>query len=388
MNHRTRFMNCLRGRKVDRLPFVERCGMPWCFTASQAWHKQGIPVGSEPRLAFGFDCADVPEAVRGFEAVPCDFYAVPRYEEYELPDQQDEYQRRIDGRWGRTVKRVRARISTRVFENPLVHNHDEWLEFRKHFAFSPDGRLPDDWSAWAEHSRSAEHPIALELLGGFSALTNVIGMDEPTGMLTGFFDNPELIHDIAAHFVELNLVCADKVLDEARVDFVIMGDQIAGDDRPLISPRIYREFFLPGYRRTVEFLRGKGMDVILYGADGNVLPFVDMLMDIGVNGFMGVPEKMELPGLLEKYGGRICIVGGVDRWALLRSPEEIEAEAKRKAALAAGGRVIPCVDGSVMPETSLENYRHYARCLRCIILTGCLHMGSFDQPEGWRNVDC
>ena len=143
MDHRTRFMNCLRGQPIDRLPFIEICGMPWCWSPLQAWDKQGIHRGTEPRSYFGFDCADVPEAVAGYEVVPIDWYAVPRFPEYELPD-DGPYRRRIDGRWGQTrhrllglrrrtlVKTLDARsllgnrlVGTLVADNRYHGRHDE-----------------------------------------------------------------------------------------------------------------------------------------------------------------------------------------------------------------------------------------------------------------------
>jgi len=258
----------------------------------------------------------------------------------------------------------RCSIPARIFEHPRVQTESDWMEFKQRFQLNTTGRFPNDWADWTEHSRRARHPIVLRLLGSFSALTNVIGQDEPTGLFMSLTDRPRLVRQIIEHFVDLNIVVAEKALSEANVDVVFMGDQIAGDDGPLISPKTMQDFFIEGYRRIVEFLRSHGVKLILYNADGNVLPFVDMLVEIGIDGFVGVPAKMDMPGLKSRYGDAICMIGGIDRWILLNSPEAIELEVREKVALAGKGRIIPCLSGQVLPETRLANYKHYASCLR------------------------
>ena len=361
-------MNCLRGLEIDRLPFIEVAGMPWCYHEIQGWHHQGIPSGSEPRLAFGFDCADVDGAVKGFEDVPVDWYAVPRFPEHTLPD-EGPYKRRIDGRWGLTRKDIpresgESPIEVRVFVDPLVRTPEDWQEFKEHFRITPEGRYPEDWDRWVAHSKTASHPIVLGIGGFFGVLTNVLGLEGETGLFMSLYDRPELVREIVEHCIEFDIAVIDKALVEARIDFVAFGEQIAGDDGPMIAPAIVKEFFLDGYRRVVEHVRGREIDTMVFRADGNVLPFVPMLVDAGFNGLMGVPQKMDMAGLKKRYGDNICMIGGIDRWALTKSKAEIEREVDAKMAVARQGRVILCVDGSVTPEVSLENYRHYAQYLR------------------------
>ena len=360
-------MNCLRGLEVDRLPFIEVAGMPWCYQEVQGWHYQGIPKGSEPRLAFGFDCAGVEGAVQGFEVAPVDWYAVPRFPEPALPD-DGLYKRAIDGRWGRTRRGVPpqdagTQIGVRIFEDHLVQTPDDWQAFKEHFRITPEGRYPEDWDQWVAHSQKAAHPIALNLLG-FGAVQNIIGLEGETGFFMSIHDRPQFLKEMIEHFTEFVITVADKALLEARIDFVMLGEQLAGDDGPMIGPDVLEEFFLDGYCRVVEHVRGRGADIVIFRADGNVLPFAPMLIDAGFNGLMGIPQKMDLPGLKKRYGDGICMIGGLDRWALLKSPADIERDIDAKMAIARQGRIIPCLDGSVMPEVSLENYRHYARYLR------------------------
>ena len=368
MDHRTRFMNCLRGLPVDRLPFIEIGGMPWCYSHMQRWDLQGIPMGSEPRLKFGFDCADEPSAVIGYERVPVDWYCVPRFPEYDLSDEGG-YKRRIDGRWGQICKNAvpddsERPIQVRIFEKPLVKTEDDWLWYKEHLRPTPEGRYPEDWDKWVVHSQEASHPIVLHLSGFFSTLTTTIGLDEPTGMFMSFHDRPDFIHKIVSDLVEWVIGVSDKALSEAQIDMAILGEQIAGDEGPMIGPRQVQEFFLDGYRQIVEHLNSHGIDMIMFSADGNSAPFVDMLTDIGIKGFFGVPKEMDPAGMRTRHGDELAIIGGIDRWALVKSKVDIKREVDRIMQLARRGSFIPCLSAGVLPETSLDNYRYYADYLR------------------------
>ena len=362
-------MNCLRGEPVDRLPFIEVCGMPWCYSHAQRWDRQGIRMGSEPRLAFGFDCADAePCAVQGFERVPVDWYAVPRFAEYDLPDEGN-YKRRIDGRWGQIRKDAvpddtERPIQVRIFEKPLVKTEEDWECYRERLRPSPEGRYPDDWDQWVLHSQEASHPIVLDLPGFFGTLTTTIGLEEPTGLFMSFNDRPEFIRMIVRHLTEWVIAVADKALREARIDVAMLGEQIAGDQGPLISPRLVEEFFLEGYRQIVEHVRSCDIDTVIFRADGNVGVFVELLTGIGINGLMGIPKEMDPVGLRARHGDELAMIGGIDRWALVKSKEDIKREVDEVMQLARRGRFIPCLCGGVLPETSLDNYRYYADYLR------------------------
>ena len=369
MDHRTRFMNCLKGLPIDRLPFIEFHGMPWCYGHPQRWDMEGIAYGSEPRLAFGFDCVDAPAAaVKGFEAAPVDWYAVPRLPEYQLPD-EGPYKRRIDGRWGQIRKDVPPNhpnrpIEVRIFEKPLVKTEEDWLAYKERLRPSPEGRYPADWDRWVAHSETVAWPIALNLPGFFGTLTTVIGLEEPTGLFMSFHDRPDFVRSIVAHLIEWVIGVSEKALREARIDFAILGEQIAGDDGPMIGPGLVQEFFLNGYKRVIDHVRSCGVETVIYNSDGNVGAFMDLLTGIGIDGVMTIPKQMDAHGLRARYGNELALIGGVDRWALVKSKQDIKREVDEVMELARRGRFIPCLCGGVLPETALENYRYYAEYLR------------------------
>ena len=255
-------------------------------------------------------------------------------------------------------------IQVRIFENPLVKTEDDWAAYKERLRPTPAGRYPDDWAEWVQHSRAASHPIALDLPGFFGTLTTVIGLEDETGLFMSVHDRPEFIHTIVERLTEWVMAVAEKALGEASIDFVVLGEQIGGDQGPMIGPNVVKEFFADGYRQVIEQARGRGIETVIFRSDGNVGALVDLLRSIGVDGFMGVPKEMDPGGMRARHGDELAVIGGIERWALVGSKDEIKREVDEVMQLARRGRFIPCLCGQVLPETSLDNYRYYADYLR------------------------
>ena len=374
MNHRTRFINALQGKPVDRLPFVDPWGSP--TAVNPEWIDQGhAPAGVDLRKTFGFDCADVPGAENGYEIPAINYSGYPprqppegipaMYPWKDLPDEGRVRLRYCSGS-GRTAKYIipddPGEPVVRVFVDTAVHDRDEWLETKKYFQPSPQGRYPEDWEAWVEYSKKATHPVGLSALGLFNCLIDLtLGLEGETGLLASVYDRPGLVHEIIEHFTEFIVRVYDKALAEARIDFVTIGDQIGADSAPFISPEHFRQFFFDGYRRIVEFFRER-VALVFYGG-GNVKPYVPLLAEIGFNGLVALPREAEIEQIVARYGDRFSYWWCIDKWALMGSKQDIEREVDRKIALAGEAPFVPCLN-ELLAGVPFENYRHYAEYLR------------------------
>ena len=71
----------------------------------------------------------------------------------------------------------------------------------------------------------------------------------------------------------------------------------------------------------------------IYHSDGNLLPLLDDLLTLGMNGLANIePNAMNIVELKKKYGRRICLVGNIDLHYTLTqgTAEETEAEVKKR----------------------------------------------------------
>jgi len=373
-------MNVLQGKPVDRLPYMDPRASP--TSTNPQWIEEGhARADVDLRKTLGFDCADIPGAEGGFETPSIHDGSYPRRQPPEgipamYPWKDHPGEGRIRYRYctssGRIAKYVipdePGEPIVRVFVDTAVHNHDEWRRTRQYFEPSPHGRYPKDWDQWAEHSRKAAHPIGLSVLGLFNCVIDLtLGLEGEGGLLESVYDRPGLVHEIVEHFTEFIVSVYEKALNEARIDFVMIGDQIGAETQPFISPEHFRRFFFEGYRRTVEFFRQR-VPLVFYRG-GNVTPYVPMLAQTGFNGLIGLPREADPATIMAEYGSRFSYWWCIDKWALMGSRDDIDREVDYKIALAEKVPFVPCLN-ELLGGVSFEDYRHYAEHLKKRVFDG------------------
>jgi hypothetical protein len=115
---------------------------------------------------------------------------------------------------------------------------------------------------------------------------------------------------------------AVKHLCALGFDFLWFGDDIAFKTGPYVSPRIFRELFVPHYKRVIE----QTSIPWIYHSDGNLIPVLDDLLDLGMAGLHPIePEAMDLAELNRRYKGEVCFCGNISVDALSRAtPQQVD----------------------------------------------------------------
>jgi len=142
------------------------------------------------------------------------------------------------------------------------------------------------------------------------------------------------------HPEELGLLLdtmADIALDSIRhfaeigADGIVSCDDWGLQDRPMVSPRIFREFFKPRYAKVYGFVREQRMLTFLHSC-GHIVDLLDDLIDAGLQVIqMDQQENMGLEELARRFGGRLCFWCPVDiqQTMVKGSLEDIRAYARR-----------------------------------------------------------
>ena len=107
------------------------------------------------------------------------------------------------------------------------------------------------------------------------------------------------------------IAIAEKALDECagNVDIVFFGDDLASQLAPLFSPDIYREIIKPRHARMIAAVKARADVRVLYHSCGAVTPFIDDLIEIGVDALNPVQvtaRDMEPASLKKRWGERIA----------------------------------------------------------------------------------
>ncbi|HJW90921.1 MAG TPA: uroporphyrinogen decarboxylase family protein [Anaerolineales bacterium] len=179
-------------------------------------------------------------------------------------------------------------------------------------------------------------------------------------LLTDFVLKP----DLADHILEIPYryhLTAAKKLVEMGVDMVWLGDDIGAQSRMLISPRHWRAFLKPRLANYIAELKSINPQLkVAYHSDGNILPIIPELIEIGLDVLNPVqPACMDPAELKKAFGDRLCFWGSMDEQHTLPfgSPGEVQAEVlERLTTLGKGGGLILGPTHHVQLDTPMENF--------------------------------
>ena len=225
------------------------------------------------------------------------------------------------------------------------------------------------WPRAEDVDFSTFHEIA-ELL---PAKMKIIGMLSPAAIfgntsqsmgLTNFslalYDAPEVVEALFEIIGTNYLKIAKRLATMPRLGAVFMSDDLAFTEGLLSSPKVYRKYVFPWYKKIGEVLAAAGLPFIFH-SDGNLLPVLDDLADCGICAIHPLePLAMDIVEIKKRYGDRFCIFGNIDlEHTLTRGTvEEVEAQVKRRIKeLAPGGGYGLAASNSVPDYVKPENYR-------------------------------
>ena len=191
--------------------------------------------------------------------------------------------------------------------------------------------------------------------GSFVRTWRLMGMEN---MMLKMFDDPDLVHRVSALVLEYNLELLDMLV-EAGLDVLVIEDDVADKNFPLISPDQFKEFVNPYNARLVDEAHQKGLKVVRH-SDGNLWPILDILIETGYDGLNPLEPQagMDLARVKEYCGGRICLLGNIDCIDLLPhgTPDQVDEAVKQAIAAAGqGGGLIICSSNSLHPGVDPEN---------------------------------
>lgn len=198
------------------------------------------------------------------EFIKLDMGPIPSFER--TIEETDRYIIFLD-KWGQKRKGLKkgtvrgTRLSMDTYMDFFVKNRNNFLEMKKHFDPSEDGRYPQNWDELKEKWKERDYPLYLTENCGFGGLYwNLRQMFGTENLSYAFFDKPDLIHEILDFMVDFFIRATQKALSEVEIDVFTFNEDFAYKAGPLISPEIFRKFFLPRYRKIIEFLRKYGIN--------------------------------------------------------------------------------------------------------------------------------
>ncbi len=266
--------------------------------------------------------------------------------------------------YGRTAKLIKSSSSIPLPLDYPVCDMDSWLAMKPRFTFCEE-RL--DIEELRESAKKQKEGVLLVLPvpGGFDLPRQLMGEE---ALCYAYYDEPEVISDMMATLTD---TCA-KVLERLNalgivVDNVFIHEDMAGKSGPLLGPGQIGEYIAPYYRRVITLAGQCGCRLFSQDSDGNMNPVLDSFVQAGLN--LAYPAEpaagMDMVAVRKKYGKRLALKGGIDKFALAKGKAAIrnELEYKLQPLMQKGGTVFG-LDHRIPGGTPLEDYRYYVNTAR------------------------
>jgi hypothetical protein len=239
-----------------------------------------------------------------------------------------------------------------------VRDMDSWRSIKHLFAFHP-GRVDREAVQKAKTAQSQGALVVASIPGGFDIPRDLMGEELAC---TGFYDQPELLHDIIDTLRDTSIRVLERITDELVIDQLSVHEDLAGKSGPLIGPRQFNEFIRPYFQDVWDLVSYRGTKIFDMDSDGNVTPLLDALLDCGLNSMhpMEPAAGMDIVDLRRSYGRRLVMRGGIDKHVLREGKDPIrrELEYKMQPSMLEGGIAFG-LDHRIPNGTPLENYRYY-----------------------------
>ncbi len=284
---------------------------------------------------------------------PDDIVAAPGLYRSPLPIVGNRYEKGVYvDEWGCRFTNIHGGVIG-IVRDPLIRGWTDLDRFR-----TPDAPLAVDRAAVNDFCCHTDRfVLAGTLVRPFERLTFIRTMETA---LTDIVRQPpelfELLRRIHAHYLkEVDAwACTD-------VDAIVLMDDWGMQRGMLVAPEFFRRVFKPFYREYCDIARQHGKYVFMH-SDGNILPIIDDLIEIGVDALNSQVACMGVKELGRRFAGRITFWGEMDRQQLLPfgTLEDVRRAVceAREHLHANGGVIAQCEFGpGAKPENVFEVFR-------------------------------
>ena len=228
-------------------------------------------------------------------------------------------------------------------------------------------RLPSRWSRRVRAWQIRDHLLMLYVHRGFFLTMGVGNWESFLELMTLLTDQPEAVHKKMQIQGEFAARLTDRILQEVDIDAVVFSEPIGGNDRPLISPKMYEEFVLQNYEPILDVVRHHEVATICFQTFANARILIPAILKWGFNCLWACEvniEAMDYRSLRKEFGRELRLIGGIDLDALRKGKAAIRQEIEEKVPpLIEDGGFIPLADGRVRADVPFENYVYYRQLL-------------------------
>ena len=266
---------------------------------------------------------------------------------------------RVD-EWGLVYRQVPHEFGVyqEVVERPLkgIASENELSQYRV-----PDPYARGRFDTAREHSERYGDDYAL--LGViectvFEMAWNLVGLEQ---FLVDMALDKDYVGVLLDEIADYSIAVGRELIG-LGAEIMLTGDDLGMDIGPMLSPKMWRQHIKPRMKRVLDAYKASKPDLILaYHTCGSALPFIDELIEIGVdvlNPIQVTAKDMDPAYLKGKYGDRLAFLGAIDQRHILPrgSTGDVEAEVRSRIwELGRGGGFVAAPTHDIQADTPIDN---------------------------------
>jgi len=226
----------------------------------------------------------------------------------------------------------------------VVKDIENWRSFVK----APPLKYTDEQWAIAkamydEVDGSQTYKAAFVAPGLFEQMHNLC---EISNALSYYITNPVEMHEMIALLTQWELELAEGICSHLKPDAVFHHDDWGSETSTFLRPDMFAEFFLEPYKKIYGYYHAHGVELVVHHCDSYAATLVPYMIEMGIDIWQGCMESNNVPELIEKYGGKISFMGGIDNKSVDFAgwTQEDARKIVRKACGSCGSKFfIPCI---------------------------------------------
>ena len=165
--------------------------------------------------------------------------------------------------------------------------------------------------------------------GVFEQTHSLQGMDS---CLLALAVEPEAMKELIDYITEWELGYAKLLCENFKPDAIFHHDDWGSHKASLMSPKMFKEFFVPAYQKIYGFYKSNGVELIVHHNDSYSANLVPHMIEMGIDIWQGCVTTNNVPELVREYGGKISFMGDIDNGVVDRedwSRDVIAREVRR-----------------------------------------------------------
>lgn len=323
MNSKERVLTAVEGKKPDRVP-ASLNASPW--VVQRLKEELGVSADKELMDSLGIDIFDMRGLdIKGkiaprYVGPPVHRASTNTWTGDPLPLWGID-QKVVDTQHGKMFQIVRPPLAD---VNTLEELEDyDWPtpDLFEYDNLSVELKKWSDYAVLCSGASIYQHPTFLR------------GMDK---LLMDLTVNPDIANFFINKFTDFYTEYYARMFEEAGdlIDLFWIADDFGMQDRLIMSPEQFEEYFLPRLKKLIDMAKSYGAKVLLH-SDGNIRSIIPDLIEAGVDILDPIQpeaEGMEPASIKEDFGDKLCLRGGISAQNVLSTAtvSEVEEEVKKK----------------------------------------------------------